>query len=347
MRTRAVRWPAAVAATVIALVAAAAPSPGRGAVPWTLTASPLTVGTGAPTTFTLSATSLDPAGVRCIVVSVPASFTVDAAARSGTAGGKSWTVSRAGNVVSVVAGSGGDRLAAGNPTISFTIHATALVAGVIPWPATAYPRTDCRRASLVLAVPPTIVVTGPPVTPAPTPTPTRTPVPTPTPPVSTPTPTATPVGSATPEPTPTEPLASASSPATPSASAVATPRGGATEPPSAASGPFVPRPPGTGLGPGGTPGRAGEPTPRVPRPGSGAGLHLAAAAGPTGDAGEVAITGVDLVGGVGTWAIPVATLGLPGLLLAALWILAQTIGALAWIPAVRRLRGDEDETQPG
>ena len=192
------------------------------------------------------------------------------------------------------AGSGGDQLSPPkNPTLSFTIHATALAPGVIPWPATAYPRSDCRRTSIALGVPPTIVVTGPPVTPAPTPTPTPTPtpVPTPTPPVSTPMPTATPVGSATPQPTPTEPLASTSAAATPSASASATPRGGATESPPAASGLFVPRPPGTGLGPGGTPGRAGEPTPRVPRPGSRAGLHVAAAAGPTGDAGEVAITG--------------------------------------------------------
>jgi hypothetical protein len=106
------------------------------------------------------------------------------------------------------------------------------------------------------------------------------------------------------------------------------------------------RPPGTGLGPGGTPG-PGAPVHRAPRPGSGAGLHLAAASESQGDAGEVAITGVDVVGGVGTWAIPVATLGLPGLLLAALWIVAQTIGALAWIPAVRRLRGDDDDLQPG
>ena len=126
MRVRAVRWPVTIAAaSVIALAAAAAPSPGRAALPWTLTASPLAVGTGAPTTFTLTATNLDPlTGIRCIVVSVPASFTVDSAARSGTAGGKSWLITRAGNVVSVAAAVAGTTLASqeSNPVVHHPRH---------------------------------------------------------------------------------------------------------------------------------------------------------------------------------------------------------------------------------
>ena len=51
---------------------------------------------------------------------------------------------------------------------------------------------------------------------------------------------------------------------------------------------------------------------------------------------------IDLLAGVETWVVPAATLGVPGLLLL-LWVALQAVGALAWIPAVRRLRGDEDE----
>ena len=47
---------------------------------------------------------------------------------------------------------------------------------------------------------------------------------------------------------------------------------------------------------------------------------------------------VDLLGGVEIWSVPAATLGVPGTLLI-IWVGLQAVGALAWIPAVRRLRG--------
>jgi Bacterial Ig domain len=53
--------------------------------------------------------------------------------------------------------------------------------------------------------------------------------------------------------------------------------------------------------------------------------------------------GVDLLAGIEIWSVPAATLGVPGILLL-VWVALQGVGALAWIPAVRRLRGDE-ETQ--
>jgi hypothetical protein len=48
---------------------------------------------------------------------------------------------------------------------------------------------------------------------------------------------------------------------------------------------------------------------------------------------------VDLLGSAEIWSVPAATLGVPGLLLI-IWVGLQAVGALAWIPAVRRLRGD-------
>lgn len=56
---------------------------------------------------------------------------------------------------------------------------------------------------------------------------------------------------------------------------------------------------------------------------------------------DVGTVGVDLLAGIEVWSVPAATLGVPGLLLI-VWVMLQAAGALAWIPAVRRLRGDEE-----
>jgi hypothetical protein len=55
--------------------------------------------------------------------------------------------------------------------------------------------------------------------------------------------------------------------------------------------------------------------------------------------------GVDLFAGVNVWSVPAATLGVPGILLIA-WVTLQAAGALAWIPAVKRLSGGEDVPKP-
>ena len=47
---------------------------------------------------------------------------------------------------------------------------------------------------------------------------------------------------------------------------------------------------------------------------------------------------VDLLAGIEVWSVPAATLGVPGHP-AARWVALQAVGALAWIPAVKRLRG--------
>ena len=48
--------------------------------------------------------------------------------------------------------------------------------------------------------------------------------------------------------------------------------------------------------------------------------------------------------GLGTWAVPAYTLGLPGIIVV-LWVGLQALGALAWLPAMRRLRGDDEEPE--
>jgi hypothetical protein len=54
---------------------------------------------------------------------------------------------------------------------------------------------------------------------------------------------------------------------------------------------------------------------------------------------------VDLLAGAEIWSVPAATLGVPGILLL-IWVALQSVGALAWIPAVKRLRGDEEGQSP-
>jgi hypothetical protein len=56
---------------------------------------------------------------------------------------------------------------------------------------------------------------------------------------------------------------------------------------------------------------------------------------------DVGTVDIDLLTGIDVWSVPAATLGVPGLLLI-VWVMLQAAGALAWIPAVRRLRGDEE-----
>jgi hypothetical protein len=50
---------------------------------------------------------------------------------------------------------------------------------------------------------------------------------------------------------------------------------------------------------------------------------------------------IDLLAGIDVWSVPAATLGIPGILLL-VWVALQTVGAMAWIPAVKRLRGDDE-----
>ena len=56
---------------------------------------------------------------------------------------------------------------------------------------------------------------------------------------------------------------------------------------------------------------------------------------------EVGFGEIDVLAGAEVWAVPAATIGVPGLLIL-IWVALQAVGALAWIPAVRRLRGEDE-----
>ena len=341
----------AVASVLGGLLALAAPFTVSAALLWSLTASPLSVATGAATTFTMTASNLLLGRIECVVVDVPANFSISSVGMVGSTAGDSWLVRRVGNRVIAWTTSGGDRLELLD-SVTFTVSATALNAGSLAWPASAYDRADCTGTGSLLGVPPIVVVTGPAVTPSPVPTP----PPTPTPPVATPTPTVT----ATPPP-PT---------LVPTPAPTRTPARTATPLPSTALAPST-------VGPPGSPGLTPRPQPSsTPSPGASApastdgsasggaqpssGLQGGSSGGPGTPAGEgpafaqpvglrvaldepeleLGLGPLGLLSGSSTWVVPVATLGGPGLIVL-LWVAAQAGGATVWIPAARRLRGED------
>lgn len=211
--------------------------------------------------------------------------------------------------------------------------------------------------TLTIAAPtptPAPTPTAPPTptaTPAPTATPTATPiVPVPTPSASLPLP-SIPLpshpGPSLPLPSLPQPSGTASATASPNASPGATasptssaadafgrPGGGPT--PSAPAGGAPSSGSGTGGGGGGsseapstggsTTTGGGDPESRLPSIGF--------------DQRRIDLSGasVGLFAGIEIWAVPAATIALPGLLVL-LWVALQSVGAIAWMPAVRRLKG--------
>ncbi|HEX5040964.1 MAG TPA: Ig-like domain-containing protein [Candidatus Limnocylindria bacterium] len=203
-----------------------------------------------------------------------------------------------------------------------------------------------------------VTLTSAPLAPTPTPVPTPVPTPAPTPilplpslplptlPLPLPSVGLPTIPSLLPGDEPPEPSASAppgsstvSSPKDPGPSQ--TPRATGSEPsasPAAA-------PPGAS-GPGGPPGEARGQAPARPGFISGgdadaARLRPTIGIEPAGS--DLHLGTVDLTLGIGIYAVPAAVLVGPGVLLL-LWLGLQTAGAIAWIPAVRRLRGRDERT---
>lgn len=353
-----------VAVVLAVLIAAASPVVAQAALLWTLVASPLTVSTGTSTNFSLTATTLDVLSpIRCIEVEVPRNFDVEG---FGAAAG--WTTS--------IAGSSGNRVRVSSTTgiggllnplsTTFSIRARALSVGQLEWPADAFSRQDCGGSGSLVSVPPLVLVTGPTITPTPVPTPVPTPPPTPAPtptlaPTAAPTPTPTPVVPSLPLPLPSLPLPLPSIDLQPTP----TPIPGATPPstpavngqePSRSQAPGA-TPAATSLGAQGSPADASSsPTPSpsdadgfpgaVPTiPGAGPvnGDPVEAPPRVGFEAGEVEL-GLGTLGFMEVaivWIVPAATIAGPGLLLL-LVVALQATGALAWVPAVRRLRGDDE-----
>jgi hypothetical protein len=55
----------------------------------------------------------------------------------------------------------------------------------------------------------------------------------------------------------------------------------------------------------------------------------------------LALGPLGLLGTIDVWIVPGLLYGVPGILLL-LFVVAQAGGAAAWLPAIRRLRGDDD-----
>jgi hypothetical protein len=187
----------------------------------------------------------------------------------------------------------------------------------------------------------TITLTRAASSPTPTPTPSPTPRPTATPRPSLPLPSL---------PLPSLPLPSLPLPVlpTPDPTPRPTPAPQPDEPspssrpdqaPSSASPPATSSqaPSQTGGGSGGASGGAGGTVPGTVQEG---GLQLVA----MGEGVGLDIGGVELVGTLDTWLVPATTIGGTGLLVL-LFVALQAAGTVAWLPAVRRLRGEERKRQ--
>ena len=339
-----------------ALPGAAAAAP----VAWTVVALPPSTTTGTPTTFSLTATNLLLGQIRCLYVDVPGNFTVSAAAITSSPDNDSWETSINLNRVQVWTTSGGDELGP-LTSVTFSVLATATSAGQLDWNSRSFPNEGCSGTSALLGVPPMVVVTGPAVTPTPVPTPTPTPTPAPTPlptPIPAPTPPSTPTPTplialpSLPLPLPSIPIPSLVPAASPRPTAAPTPGAGAsTGSPQPSAAPAVtstplpaPTPvadedrgPAAALGGGGGDGGGQPPDAQAADPGTPAVVFERT------DAGDIEIATVDFLAGVGVYAVPAAALALPGVLIL-VWLALQTVGAIAWIPAVRGLRGRDEES---
>ena len=315
-------------ALAAAAVAAAVPAAASAVMLWTLVASPLTSTVNQSTTFTLTATNMDLlVELGCLEVDLPGSFVIESLGTPTSSHGEDWASTQFGNSVLVRSLSGGGRLELGW-SVTFTIRAHATVAGIYLWPNHAHQRQDCTSADQIGA--PLSVTVLPAIVPTPTPTPT---------PTATASPTATPAPTAT--PSPILPLPSIGLPLptliptvgpTPTPDPAATPdptsRGSATPEPSTSpaesdgSG-------STGAGPrsGGDGGTGADAAPA---------LQVARGADQAGDEAGVGVELLGLLDADFVWLVPGASVAIPGLLVI-LWVVLQAVGALAWIPAVRRM----------
>jgi hypothetical protein len=334
-------------AAVVAFAVAAAlvrPEPAAATNPWTLALSPTTLTEGVATNVTLTVTDGSEL-IGCIVVAVPAGFTVLGADVSSVPTPGSWSATvSGGSPTSVTFHSSTDlaRLNGGVQAV-FVIRVVAGAGPLPPWTAVAYKGTtvDSTQLGAPLAPPVPFTIDGPAT---PTPAPTATPVPSPTPVAAT----ASPGPPATPRPT-------ATPTSTPPPAATATPAPAVAQSPSASPEPSDTPAPEATQGPGQVVavGSTAVPTARaggIVFPGDDGGTRLDIQGLPQG--GTVQLSG-EATGGMGmfAWAVPALFLALPGLLLI-LIVLAQAAFATVFVPVTRRVlhpdrrRGSRSQAAP-
>ncbi len=325
---------------VLALGAASAlvPVSASAALLWTMVASPLTAVAYQTTTFTFTATNLDALGVLgCLQVDLPSSFLIQGTGTPMASNSGTWLTSVSGNAVLVHSIDNPGRLKQ-RDTLTFTVQARPTVAGAFSLANHSHVSFDCLGTDQPGVALPMTVLPGP--TPTPVPTPKPTPVPTPRP-TATPTPLPIPT-----LPLPTLPVAALPPPTDPVPSTLPTPL-------SHPDPTVTPRP------------LAGSPSPSGPSPRASASAAASASVGPragggpsiggSSDGGSAGTPAVrlepqelklnmqlfDLLGSPQVWFVPAAAIGAPGLLVL-LWVALQSVGTLAWIPSVRRMRGEEE-----
>jgi hypothetical protein len=312
---------------------------------WTVSANPTAIAGGSTdkVRLTIKNTSSSDGGnngIGCIKITIPAQFTIGNPSIVSVSNGESWSASKASRTVTAKGDSNGDRLREDpdNDTLVLDVPVSANLVALGPWNIRAFEKIACQNGNfgpksimITVLVSPTPAPTPKP-TPAPTPNPTPAPTLNPTPrpssaPTATPARTPSPTSAATARPT-DRPAESAAASVEPSSSAPAvasaTPGIGLGGPTSTA------RPPAGGGSTGGTT------PPRDPGDSFPEGISI-----PVDESDpKFSELNLDLVLrlGVFAWAVPGALLAAPGLLLIVV-ILAQSMGALAWLPIVRRKIG--------
>ena len=321
---------------------------------WTVTASPLVVPLNESATVTLTITNTSGgAGIGCVTVAIPtAYYVVTGVSVSSVSRGLDWTaaISTSPHGVKVHAvDDDDDRLDRDDVlVVKIVVFGKSLGLPTLQsWTANELQNSDCTGnfnspvsllmtvVGLPLPTPKPTPTPTPNATASPTPTPTRSPTQTPTPtPNATPTPTPTTPG-ATPTPTPSARPSGSASPepsATPSPTPAVSDRPASSPPPDPSPGSTAVA--GSG-GAGGGPGPSGA-------PGSGGGSGPEPVLGfdtysperPSDELSTDGFGGLDF----SDWAVPGLLLTGPGLLLLVL-VAAQAMGALAWLPVVRRRMG--------
>ena len=285
---------------------------------WTLTATPLVATAGQSTTFHMLAANVlgPPAG--CINVEIPSSFVIQSAGNVVASDGSLWVAAVVGTWVEVTSLSGIDHL---DPleTVSFDIQLLPTQAGAWTWNNHVHVPQQCTGPAYN-GLPVTVVV-APAILPTPIPTPVPTPIPTAVPtPIPTLPPLPTPIPTLPPLPTPIPTLPPLPT-LRPDPTAVATPAPTSTPRPSL------------------TPEPVAVSGPSAPTDGTGSVGRLADLGGPGTGSFGLGTDVVALLDAPFVWLVPGAAVGVPGLLVL-LWIALQAVGALAWIPAVRRMSGE-------
>lgn len=315
---------------------------------WTVTPTPTSVQAAVQTLVSVTVVNTSSTEViGCVRLSIPSpAFTVMATSITAVAPGRTWSVSSSpgalATIVTANANGGGASLRpkTGRNTVGIGVTVLGTIPGTHTWTATAFGAQACSAgSSLGLTASPTVTITLLPVpTPTFVPTPRPTPVPT-TPPTPRPTPQAT--AEPTKEPDPTKPPTESSTPsATPDPGVSAEPSvEPGSSPVAGSSPPASPGPtPGGSAQPSGSPGGSDDRGVAGLRVGGG-GEEGDGPGGPIGGIGDAATDAlVGLPGGLLVWSYPGLVVGVPGLVLL-LAVGAQAVGALAWLPVVRRKLG--------